>query len=202
MAEGFAVQEIGTFLSPTTVTGTYTWPPMDQPLQLEHTHLNSVGNVTAVHDAGCDCRDDATEIEGCAWILDQDGGTVSLRECNNTAKANCSGCICGNPRYDTRPLQVQIAYTAGLPASAASDPRLLMGLVTAADLALQQIIDPAGAEGGAGDPGVKSFRSLSYSETRADGSTRMTAFGNSPRANYAARMLRAFKYYRAMKLGF
>lgn len=123
MAEGFAEQEIGTFLSPITVTGTYTWPPLNQPLQLEHTYLNSVGNVTAVHDAGCDCRDDAIEIEGCAWILDADGGTVSLRECTNTAKANCSGCLCGNSRYNVGPLQVQIAYTAGLPTSAASDPR-------------------------------------------------------------------------------
>lgn len=199
IAEGQAAQEIGTFLSPTTITGTYSWPPMGQPLQLPQSHLISVGSVTAVHDSGCNCAADSIEIEGCAWVLSPEAGIVSLRECGNTVKASCSGCRCG--AYGNGPLQVQIAYTAGLPTGAWSDPRLLMGLVTAADLALQQMTDPAGAEGGAGDPGVTNFSSLSYSETRAASSTRYTAFGDSPRANYAARMLSPFKYKRAMKLG-
>jgi hypothetical protein len=198
-----AAQEIGTFVSPTVVTGTYSWPPLNQPLVLEHSHLSAVASVYGIHDAGCDCADDSIEIEGCAWILDGDAGYVSLRECGNTVKASCSGCRCSwSNNFGTGPLQVRIVYTAGLPTEAADDPRLLMGLVTVADLALEQIIDPAAAEGGAGDPGIKSFSSLSYSETRADGSFRSSAFGNSARANYAANMLRVFKYKRALKLGF
>jgi len=98
-------------------------------------------------------------------------------------------------------MQVRVVATYGLSTGTASDARLQMALVTAADLALQQMIDPYGADGGAGDPGIKSFSSLSYSETRSDGSYKMTAFGDSARANYAARMLSNFKYHRAGKLG-
>lgn len=200
IAESQAAEEINTFVAPTVVTGTHSWPPLGQALQLPYTHLNSVASVTAIHDAGCDCADDAIELSGCAWILDYDGALVSLRECGDTLRASCSGCNCGN-RYGGGPLQARIVATFGLPTAAASDPRLLMGLATAADLALQQMIDPAGAEGGAGDPGIKSFRSLSYSEMRADSSNKMTAFGDSTRANYAAKMLSNFKYNRAGKLG-
>ena len=199
IAEGQAVQEIGTFASPTVVTGTYSWPPMDQVLILEHTHVSAINSVYGIHDAGCDCADDSIEIEGCAWLMDSDAGYVSLIECGNTVKASCSGCRCGTGQ-GTGPLQVRIVYTAGLPTGASSDPRLLMGLVTAADLALQQIVDPSGAEGGPGDMGVQSFGSIGYSEQRYP--LRMTAFGSSARANYAANMLRVFKYKRALKVGF
>lgn len=189
IAESQAAEEIKTFVSPTVVTGTYSWPPLGQPLQLPYTHLNSVASITAIHPAGCNCANDAVEISGCAWILDYDGALISLRE--------CGGCNCSSGGA----LQVRIAATYGLPTGTANDPRLFMGLVTAADLVLQQMIDPMGAEGGAGDPGIKSFSSLSYSETRSDGSSKMTAFGDSARANYAAKMLRGFKYHRAGKLG-
>lgn len=126
IAEGQAIQEIGTFLESTIVTGTHSWPPMSQPLQLPYTHVSVISSVVAIHDAGCNCADDSVEIDGCAWLLDGDGGLVSLRECGNTLKASCSGCSCGH--YGAGPLQVRVVYTAGLPANAANDPRLLMGL--------------------------------------------------------------------------
>lgn len=197
VAEGQTVGEIGTFVAPTTATGTYSWPPPGQSLQLQHTYLSAIGSVTAIHDAGCDCAEDAIEISGCAWILDADGGLVSLRECGDVLRSSCSGCNCGSHRSGA--LQARIAYTAGLPAGAATDPRLLQGLTVAADLALQQVIDPSGAEAGPGDAGIESFSSLRYSEKRH--SLRMTAFGGSARANYAANILRQFKFKRAMKLG-
>jgi len=197
IAEGQAAQEIGTFLLPTTITGTYSWPPMGQPLKLEHDRLINVAGVTAIHEAGCDCADDSVEIAGCAWLLDAGNGVVDLRACGNTLKASCAGCGCAGEMG--MPKQVRIVYTAGLPATAAADPRLLLGLVVAADLALEQIIDPSGAEGGMGDPGVNSFSTQGYSETRRP--LAMTAFGASARANYAARMLSHFKFKGALKLG-
>jgi hypothetical protein len=197
IAEAQAAQEIGTFVSPTTVTGTYSWPPMGQPLKLEHSRLISVVSVTAIHEAGCDCAADSVEIEGCAWVLDPDNGVVDLRECGNTLKASCAGCGCGNEWG--MPKQVRIVYWAGLPATAANDPRLLLGLVTAADLALEQMIDPSGAEGGPGDPGVQSFGTQGYSENRTP--LKRGAFGSSARANYAAQMLSHFKFKGALKLG-
>ena len=201
MAEGLAAQEIGTYPSPTTVTGTYSWPPLGQPLKLEHDRLTGVASVTAIHEAGCDCADDSVELEGCAWILDADNGVVDLRQCGNTLKAYCAGCCTceGSAWGYGLPKQVRIVYTAGLPSGAASDPRLLMGLVTGADLMLQQMIDPSGAEGGPGDPGVQQYSTQGYSEQRTK--LRETAFGYSARANYAAKMLRHFKYKGALKMG-
>ncbi len=200
IAEGQAAQEIGTFVAPTTVTGTYTWPPMGQPLKLKQDRLNSVASVAAIHEAGCNCADDSIEMSGCAWIIDADNGVVDLRQCGNTIKAQCAGCGCAGGTWGSGfPKQARIVYNAGLPVDAASDPRLLLGLVTVADLALQQMIDPSGAEGGPGDPGVKQYSAGGYSETRTP--LRLTAFGSSARANYAASMLKPFKFYGALKLG-
>lgn len=201
VAESQTTTEIGTFIEPTIITGTHSWPPLYQPLQLPYTHLNSVASVTAIHEAGCDCANDSIELEGCAWILDPDGGLISLRECDNTIKASCSGCRCWGNGGLAIAFQVRIVYTAGLPVGAASDPNLLHALVIAASIALEQMTDPAASEGGAGDPGIKSFRSLTYSETRAESSYKQTAFGSSARANFAANLLEPFKFKRALKLG-
>lgn len=200
MAEGQAVQEIGTFIQPTIVTGTFNWPVVpDLRLQLDYDRVINILNVTTIHDAGCDCANDSIELTGCAWIRHAEAGIVDIRECGNTVKWACNACLCG--QFGNGPFLVRIAYEAGLPTGTASDPRLLMALTTAADLNLEQMIDPSGAEGGPGDPGIKSFRSLSYSETRADSSFSMSAFGSSARANYVARMISPFKYKKAMGLG-
>lgn len=199
MAESGAAEEIGTFVSPTVVTGTYTWPPVGQPFDLEHTHLRQIKSVTAIHDAGCDCADDSIEISGCAWVKSPDAGIVQVRECGDLIKA---GCNCFHGYSYGQPYQVRIAYEAGLPTGAAFDPRLRQALTTAASIYLDQITDPESAAGGAGEPGIKSFRSLSYSETRSELGMKVTAFGASPRANFAAKLLEVFKYKGAMKLGF
>jgi len=203
IAEQFAVEEIGTFLNPTIVTGTFTWPIMgnypnyDFRFQLPHQRISAINSVVMVHDAGCDCADDAIELTGCAWILDGDNGVIDLRECGNTVKGSCASCSCG--QGGGSPLQVRIAYTAGFPTGTfAGAPSGLMGLVTAADLALEQIIDPQGAEGGPGDPQIVSYGDTGYSETR--GGLRMSAFGGSARANLASRMLAPFKFKGALRL--
>jgi len=56
MAEQFAIQEIGTFLVPTTITGTYAWPH-DMRYKLPFNRVQSIGTVTAIYDQGCDCAD-------------------------------------------------------------------------------------------------------------------------------------------------
>jgi len=199
MAESGAAREIGTFVSPTTVTGTYTWPPVGQPFDLEHTHLRRVLGVTAIHDAGCDCADDALEISGCAWIKSPDAGIIQVRECGDLLRASCN---CFRGYSYGQPYQVRVAYEAGLPTGAAFSPVMRQALVVAASIYLDQMTNPEAAAGGAGEPGIKSFRSLSYSETRSDLGQRVTAFGASPRANYVAQLLEVFKYKGALKLGF
>ena len=196
-AEQFALEEIQTFLVPTTMSGTFAWPIGDTRLQLPHTHIRNINSLTAVHESGCNCADDAVNISGCAWILDYQASIIDLRECANTVSGQAINCTCYVARGE--PIQYIIVYEAGHQAGlVAANASALMGLVTAADLALEQIIDPAGAEAGPGDASVASFSDTGYSETRQF--LRMTAFGGSPRANYAARMLRPLKYKRAFKL--
>lgn len=203
IAETQAAVEIGTPLTPTTVTGTFVWPvqatypTFDFRFQLPHNRISSVVSLTTVHDAGCNCASNAYELTGCAWILDGDNGVLDLRECGNTVKAACASCTCGFSGSD--PLQFRVVYVAGLPTGlAAASPSALLALTTAADLALEQMLDPSLAEGGPGDPQVMSFSDTGYSETR--GGLRMTAFGGSARANYAANQLSVFKFKGALKL--
>lgn len=196
IAEAQAAQEVGTFLQPTTVTGTFAWPAFGRPLQLPQDRLHTVVSVTAIHEGGCDCADDSVEIGGCAWVLNQAAGLLELSECGNVVKWSCA-CSQG---YGGMPKLVRVVYRAGLNVEASTDYRVLLALTTAADLALQQIIDPSGAEGGPGDPGVQSFGAAGYSETRTP--LRPTAFGSSARANYAAGLLHPFRLKRGLALGY
>jgi hypothetical protein len=198
IAEQFAIEEVGTFLVPTTISGTFAWPIHDR-LNLPHTHVRSVSSLTAIHETSCNCATDQVELSGCAWVMDYQAGIVSLRECNSVQAGQPSiACGCAYVAQGD-PLLYQIVYEAGIEAGrVAANASVLMGLATAADLALEQIIDPEGAEGGAGDPSLSNFSDTGYSATRQF--LIMTAFGGSPRANLAARMLAPIKYKRAMRL--
>lgn len=199
IAEQFAIEEIGTLLTPTLITGTYPWPLADSRLKLKYNQIISVAGITTIHDNGCDCTlggVSTTELSGCAHIIDTQNGVIDLRECNQLLSSSAGCCTCS---VSGLPLLVRVATTQGHAAGVvAANPSSLMGLTVAADLALEQIIDPAGSESGPGDASVASFSDSGYSETRQF--LRMTAFGGSPRANYAARMLKPLKFHGALKL--
>lgn len=197
IAEQFAIAEIGTFLTPTTISGTFAWPTNDR-LLLPHTHVRSISSLVAIHETGCNCADDQIELSGCAWIMDFQAGIVELRECNTGGGQLSIACGC-TYRQSGAPLLYQIVYDAGIEAGrVAANSSSLMGLTMAADLALEQIVDPAGAEGGPGDPSLTNFSDTGYSASRQF--LVMTAFGGSPKANYAARMLQPLKFKRALRL--
>jgi len=197
IAEQFAIQEIKTFLVPTTISGTFAWPQHDQRFNLPHIHVRSVSSLTAIHEAGCDCADDQVELSGCAWIIDHRAGIVDLRQCGEQVGQPSIACGCSY-RANGDPLLYQIVYEAGIEAGrVAANASALMGLTVAAELALEQIVDPHNAEGGPGDPSLTSFSDTGYSASKQF--LLMTAFGGSPRANYAARMLSPLKFKRALR---
>jgi hypothetical protein len=200
IAEQGAIDEIGTFMVPTTVTGTFMWPRVnDYRMKLPIQRLISVDSVATIHEAGCNCADDSYELEGCAWVVDDNNGVIDLRECGNTIKAACSGCSCNEGRFYGFPYQVRIVYTAGFAEGmVASSPKALMGLVTAADIILEQILNPYDSPGGAGLPALKGFSDTGYSETYQ--SLKVTAFGGSARANFASEMLSSLKFKGVLKL--
>lgn len=189
MAETFAAQEIGTPLTPTTFTGTFSWWP-DSRLQLPHKRIQSVLGVTALHELYCGC--DYVELSGCVYMVDADNGIVDLRECGGSA-----ACACAWATGYRGPMarQVRIAYRAGIPAGlAAAYPGVLQGLTIAADIALAAIVDC----GFDYEPMVKSWSDTGRSETYEG--LRVTAFGGSVRANYAARMFEPLKHHGALRM--
>jgi hypothetical protein len=198
IAEQFAIEEIGTFLVPTTISGTFAWPQHDLRFNLPHTHVRTVTSLTAIHEAGCDCAADQVELSGCAWIIDHRAGIVDLRQCGENAGQPSIACGC-TYRARGEPLLYQIVYEAGIEAGrVAANASAKQGLTVAAELALEQMIDPAAALAGPGDPSITSFSDTGYSQSYQF--LTMTAFGGSPRANYAARMLAPLKFKRALRL--
>ncbi len=199
IAEQFAIEEIGTLLTPTLISGTYPWPIADSRLKLRYNQIQSVAAVTTIHDDGCDCATggvSTTELKGCAHIIDTQNGLIDLRECGQLLNSSAGCCTCS---VQGLPLLVRIVATFGhSPGVVAGNSSSLMGLTIAAELALEQIIDPAAAAGGPGDPSLSNFSDTGYSATFQF--LRMTAFGGSPRANFAARMLRPLKFHGALKL--
>lgn len=180
-------QEIRSFLVAETVTGTYNWPAYGSRMRLEYGWVQSVGSVTVIHEAGCSCE--TVELTGCAFMIDARNGVIDLRSCGNLLQWSCATCTCAAAGGGL--VQTRVAYTVGLPTGAWFDTRILQALTIAADLALEQVIDPSGAEGGPGDAGVEQFATKGYSERRRP--LQRSAFGVSARANYAANLIKDFK---------
>lgn len=199
IAEQFAMRHIGSFLVPTTVTGTFNILE-DYRVHLPFGRIRSIDSVTFVHQNTCACGVSASTIEiaGCAYIYHAEAGIVALADClgNWYGRANCT---CLTRFGQGVPDQVRIAVTAGFGAGeVAANDAALLGLTIAAELALEQMADPSAAEGGPGDPSISSFSDSGYSETRQF--LYDTEFGGSPRANYAARMLQPLRFSQALRL--
>jgi hypothetical protein len=191
IAEQQTMRHFRTWLEETIVTGTFAWPIGHARMQLPLKRITQVMGVTAIHEAGCDCLDDAYEISGCAWLIDGMNGVIDLRSCGSQVGSGGARCNCAwaqGHRSNAAKL-ARIVVKAGFPAGhLATVPQFLAGLASASKLALQQLIDPSGAEGGPGNPALTSFSDAGYSESRA-GPFSMTAFGNSPEAQHIAKVL-------------
>lgn len=192
IAEMQMIREIGTLLQPTTVTGTFLFQPDGHNrYQLPLNRIISIDAVTILsQESACNCNID--EEEGCAFIADSSFGYIDIRRLTNAAL----GCACAlNLPYQTR-----VAFTAGLPTGVSStDSALHLALTIVAELALLEIIDPKGLEGGPGDPGVQEWVSMGYGEKRTP--LMKTVFGSSARANRAKNLVKHLHKKSALKLG-
>ena len=192
IAEAQMIRELNTFLLPTTVTGTFIFGQMSpKRYQLPHHHLISVDSVSILtQESLCDCEVEVRS--GCAYIADDTYGYIDVKQLTSAYL----GCGCS---LDV-PYQARIAYTAGLPTGvAANDASLHLALAIVSEIALLEIVDPKGLEGGPGDQGVQEWVSMGYGEKRFP--LRETVFGNSPRANKAWRLVRHLEPYTAMGFG-
>jgi len=129
IAEEFVTDDIGTFLLPTIVTGTYYF--RQSPLITDYGYVNRVILVRFL-----DTEEDIYySISGTANVYASlRNDTYGIIDIFNLF-GNCN-CASSAQPY---PYQVQIVYEAGLPTGTANNLRYLQGLSTAADLVLNQI---------------------------------------------------------------
>ena len=188
-AEQQMMDELGTFLVPTIITGSMMWPDYPRPLVLPYDRIQAIPRVVVTAFKG----DDTLETyENAAQGIIRDGRGV------------IDAIVTGYPHHwemGGGMYQAIITIQAGLPTGvSAVDTSLHMGLALAAEIMLNEIVDPGSNEGGPGDPGVKQWGSLGYSETRQD--LRMTAFGQSAKANFIRRLIEHLKRIRSSSVRF
>ena len=192
MAEQQMMQHLQTFLIPTTVTGAYLWPLPAERIRLDHGFVSSIDRIVVTSlDNYCSC--DVTENAACALIR-SGWGVIDALVISSAVRAGCGSCGAHGGYY-----HALVTYTAGYPTGTSSqDVSLHMGLSKIAEVALNEIIDPGASEGGPGDPGIKAWSSLGYSETRQE--LQSYPFGSGPMANYVARIVRHLKKRRPLRL--
>lgn len=176
IAEMAATEDVGSFLLPTTFTGTYT-PEYGRPLMLDYGYVNSVNLVSFIDEKDC-----------IYWSqVGTDNYYVSIRGDGKrgiididylVAHCNC----CTNGEF---PYKVQVVYNAGLQSGTSYLPDVLLALTTYADIIINEIIG-YGNEA-PGDIGVQEFSNQQYRESRV--ALLRTQFGTSARAQFASKLL-------------
>lgn len=191
--EAMMSRYLRTYLVQTVVTGSYDLFDNSEAL-----YRLPVGRVQSVNGAvllipGCDnCSFEEFNDFGCITIANADAGILRLDKFLSRWWGAFRGCPCTNGYSGT--LRLRIVYTSGFPpGKVAGSPVLLLGLVKAAQIVLDQILDPGSAEGGAGDPGVESWGSLKHWEKRTKKANQQTPFGTSAMANWIANYVKGYR---------
>lgn len=179
IAERVASTDIDTYFRPTIVTGTFVYTP-PRPIILEHGYVNRIIDTRFL-----DQNEDVYYSE--AGI---DNGHVRLL---NDLIGEVEVYLWG---YDALPYKVQLVYETGLPSGTAWRHDVLLGLVTYADIILNEI-QGYGNES-SGDIGVQEFKNQQYFESRV-GLIR-TVFGTSARAQFVHGLFSDLRHYRQVGL--
>lgn len=178
IAEVAAEMDIGTFLLPTTYTGTYMWA---SETNLDHTYINSVTRTTFIDFEGSRYH----EISGLGnWYQAMRDWEYGILNISLLFSYCCAGV--------TVPWQVEVVYNAGLSSGTSYTPNVLKSLTTYAQIDLNETIG-YGNEA-PGDVGVKEYHNMDYSEKRV--AMIQTSFGTSAKAQYAHKLLSGLRRYK------
>lgn len=180
LAEEQMTEYLSSFLIPTTITGTYFWRG-GNPITLDYGHVNQILTVSINSlDWSNNCTIDA--VSGCFVQRNNEYGYLDV-----FPYLSCGGC---HGVVGLAPYYIQVAYTSGLQTGTSNQPAMLMALTIAAQINLNEI-DVSLSNEGTADIGIESFSNQQYSEKRTK--LGISAFGNSPMANRAARLVRKYK---------
>lgn len=177
IAEQQTSNYIGTFLLPTTITGSVDYfYNLRGSLSTDYGYVNKLLWMRVLDTHG-DAIYGLTGTHSFASIAEDTFGYIYVEQLYNYW--NCS--YWGNTEY-----KFQYAYEAGLPTGVANQPGMLTALTTAAQLVLNELqLIPANET--TGDAGITDFSSLQYSEKRK--AWKNTAFGASPKSAWVAHMI-------------
>lgn len=179
ISELAACDDLSTLLLPTIVTGTYLYNPL-------HEFILDYGYVTRIIRSGYICQSE--NLFHTVWgtannevtLVDGEYGRVII----NGYCGVCDGGIF--------PYKVQFVYEAGLPSGTSTRPDVLLGLVTYANIILNEI-QGYGNEA-PGDIGVTDYRNQGYSESRV--ALLRTVYGTSAKAQFAHKLFTKLRHHR------
>ena len=180
---------IGTFLLPTTVTGTY--PFMHQTrIATDWGYVQQLLNVSVLTRQNCsDCS--LTSNAGCGYVYGDTYGYVDFRQLTSV----CGWAWWWSSPYspyvlDYQPYEVQLAYVAGLPTGIATQPGILEALTILAQEDLnEKFPGQVGVNEGVGAVGIQNYASIDYRESRADHALIKTALGDDARSQRAKKLI-------------
>ena len=187
VAEREMTEHIGTFLKPTTVTGTYFWYTAD-PLELEYGYVRSINGVILKDAENLLYAYTASDISKYVLLRNWKAGYVDIL-LTPTGWVHC------NPVF---PYTFEVSWNCGLLTGSAVAPDMLMALTMVAQINLNEIVsDGTLINEGIGDIGVQEFSNQFYHEIR----TKLghSIFGNSAKANKAADLTRHFRAKNALR---
>jgi len=192
IAENQVARDVGTFLMPTTFTGTVGFLGFDTPYESPVGKIISVDNIV-LHRRYSNGIDQY--ISGTAFVRDIDNGYYFIAESPND-NSSCVGCTSPVVGY----YQFNVSITAGYPSGTVSNnPMAQLAACMAADIALKMMYDE-----GIGVQYENLVKTLQIGRLIQSMETKYflnTIYGPSSRANYISKLLEPFKITRVGFLG-
>lgn len=191
LAEMQVSEYLGTFLLPTTVTGTY--PFMHQTrIATEWGYVSQLLNVSILTRQSCnDCS--LTANDGCGYVYQDTFGYVDFKRLSSICGWSWWGFPYAPYVMSYEPYQIQLAYTAGLPTGTATQPGILRALTIVAQINLDDTFPGVvGVNESVGAIGIQDFKAggiSGYSETRAKDALVKTALGDDAKSQRAKKLL-------------
>ena len=182
-AEKTFTRDVGTYVIPTVVTGTFSYDLINA-IHLEHTYINSVGALFFFDTEESNYYTVTTQNSPEWSIRNKDYGIVDIHYFVESCHCHSLG------QY---PYIVKVSYNAGLSSGTMYQSNVLLALTIYAEIVLNEIIG-YGNEA-PGDAGISSYQNQSYAERRYG--LVNTSFGDSPRANFAHKLLNDLRIYRS-----
>lgn len=187
-AEMQVTDYIGTLLLPTTVTGTYPFMHQNR-ISTDYGYVQQLLSVSILTKQNCnDCS--LTATDGCGYIYNDTFGYIDFRQLAGTCGWSWWGFPSSPYILTYAPYQIQLAYSAGLPTGTATQPGILRALTIVAQIALDDMFPGmVGQNESVGAVGIQEFKSLDYSEKRAEHALIKTALGDDARSQRARKLI-------------